>query len=194
MKQLLIKFNVIMLFTMLSVGMTSCDRDNSDANTKRDAENRNDQKFNNADETDAKFIVDAYASGMKEIRVSERVKDQLVTADARSLATMMIAEHTAMNDKMRTLAASKQISLPTELTTGEQNDIDDLAKKSGNDLDKAYTDALVSDHEDAEKLFDKASSKALDPEIRDIFEDNLPKIRMHLEMARTTRDKLKASY
>lgn len=193
MKQLLIKFNFIMLFTLLSVGITSCTRDNSETNTQKDAENRNDQKFNNADETDAKFIVDAYAAGMKEIRVSERVKDQLATADARSLATMMISEHTAINNKLRALAASKQISLPTDLTTGEENDINDLAKKSGNDLDKAYTNALISDHEDAVKLFDKASSNALDAEIRDLFEDNLPKIRMHLEMAKTTRDKLNAS-
>lgn len=179
-----------MLFVLFATGLSSCDRDNSETNTQKDAQNRNDQKFTKPGETDAEFVVEAYEAGMNEIRLSERVKDMLVTTDAKNLAAMMISGHTAINDEMRALAVSKQISLPTELTKGEEDDIEDIAKKSGNDLDKAYLSALVRDHENAEGLFDKASSKAEDPEIRDAFDDDLPKIRMHLEMAKAAKDKL----
>jgi putative membrane protein len=187
----LIKLYAILLVSVVTMVAPSCNRENSETNDKKDAESRNDQKFVKPDETDAKYVVDAYAAGMKEIRYSERVKDRLSNTDDKNFAETMITEHTAMNDKMRALASSKQISLPTELTQGEQNDLDDLMKKSGTDLDKAYLDGMIDDHKNAVDLFEKASSKATDEDIRNAFNDGLPKIRMHLQMAQSARDKIK---
>ena len=190
MKKLINGYCILLLAT-LAIISPSCNRENSETNDKKDAENRNDQKFVKPDETDAKYVVDAYAAGMKEIRFSERVKDRLVSADAKNIAEMMITDHTALNDKMRALASDKQISLPTDLTQGEQDDLNDLLKKNGMDLDKAYIDGMVSDHKDAVDLFEKASTKANDAQIRDAFDDALPKIRMHLQMAQSAKDKMK---
>lgn len=179
-----------MLLATLAIAMPSCDNSNSETNTEKDADKRNEANLPNAMETDAKYVVDAYVGGMIEIRMAERVKDRLMTEDAKHVAEMMITEHTAMGNEMRALAATKQISLPTELTKNQQDDIDDLAEKTGMDLDKKYLDKTVSMHRNAIDVFEKGNDKANDADVKNAFATALPKLRNHLDMAITARDRV----
>jgi putative membrane protein len=188
----IIKLYAVMLLATLAVTFPACNRPNdTDTNTEKDAEKRNDAKFSRADEVDADYVVNAYADGMCEIRLAERVKDRLTTQEAKDLAQMMITDHTAMGNEMRALATKNQISLPTELTKNQQDDIDDVAEKTGLDLDRAYATKTVSMHRDAIDLFERASTKVSDPEIKAAFANALPKLRSHLDMAQTTKDHVK---
>ncbi len=180
--------SMLMLIATLALTFPSCDRSNSETNTEKDADKRNEANLPNAMENDAKYVVDAYADGMMEIRMAERVQGRLLTDDAKHVAEMMIKEHTALNNEMRALAEQKQISLPTELTKNQQDDIDDCAKKTGIDLDKKYLDKTVSMHRNAIDLFEKANDKVNDADVRNAFATALPKLRNHLDMAVTARD------
>jgi putative membrane protein len=179
-----------MLFATLAFTLPSCDRSDSETNTEKDAEKRNEEKFAREGERDADFVVDAYTDGMIEIRMAERVKGLLVTQDAKNVADMMITEHTAMNNDLRALATKKQISLPTELTRMQQDDIDDVADEAGINVDQEYLDKAVSMHRDAVDHAEKASSKANDTEVQSAFAAALPKLRSHLDMAKTARDRV----
>jgi putative membrane protein len=179
-----------MLIATLALTLPSCDQSNSETNTEKDADKRNEANLSNTMETDAKYMVDAYADGLMEIRMAERMKDRLTTDDAKHVAEMMITEHTAMGNEMRALAAQKQISLPTELTKNQQDDIDDCAKKTGIDLDKKYLDKTVSMHRNAIDLFEKGNDKANDADVKNAFATALPKLRSHLDMAITARDRV----
>jgi putative membrane protein len=181
----------IMLLATLALSIYSCNNSDSETNTKKDAEERNEEMLNRTGEADARYVVDAYADGMLEVQMAERVKDRLVSQEAKNVAEMMITEHTAMNNDMRALAEKKQISLPTQLTNMQQDDIDDVAEETGTDLDHAYTDKTVKMHKDAIDLFEKASNKANDAEIKSAFANGLPKLRSHLDMATTARDHAK---
>ncbi|MEO5643913.1 MAG: DUF4142 domain-containing protein [Bacteroidia bacterium] len=181
----------IMLFATLALSFVSCDNNNSEGNTEKQADKRNEENLPNTMETDAKYVVDAYVGGMMEIRMAERVKDMLTTQDAKDIANMMITEHTAMGNDMRALAAKKQISLPTELTKNQQDDINDVADETGWDLDKEYLEATVSMHRDAVDLFEKAIDKTNDAEVKAQFSTGLPKLQNHLDMAKAARDKVK---
>ncbi|MDQ3110156.1 MAG: DUF4142 domain-containing protein [Bacteroidota bacterium] len=188
----LIKLSSIMLLATLALATPSCTRtDDSETNTEKDAEKRNEEKFVRADEVDARYVVDAYADGMLEIQLAERVKDRLTTQEAKNTATMMITAHTAMNNDMRALAEKHQISLPTQLTNMQQDDIDDVAEETGIDLDAAYTDKTVKMHKDAIDMCEKATNKVNDPEIKNAFATALPMLRTHLDMATTARDQTK---
>lgn len=186
----LIKLYSIMLFATLALTLPSCERSDSETNTEKDADKRNDEKFAREAERDADFVVDAYTDGMMEIRMAERVKGMLTTQDAKGVADMIISEHTAMNNDMRALATKKNISLPTELTKGQQDDIDDVAKKTGIDLDQKYLNNAVSMHRDAIDLFEKASKKTYDTDVRSAFSTGLPKLRTHLDMITAARDRV----
>lgn len=186
----LFKLSSIMLFATLAFTLPSCSREDSETNTEKDADKRNEEKFAREGERDADFVVDAYTDAMIEIRMAERVKSMLITQEAKNVADMMITEHTAMNNDLRALATKKQISLPTELTRMQQDDIDDVADESGINIDQEYLDKAVSMHRDAIDHFEKASTKANDPEVQSVFAAALPKLRTHLDMAKTARDRV----
>ncbi len=186
----LIKLSSIMLFATLALTLPSCKNGETETNTEKDADKLNEEKFARSAETDAKYVVDAYTDGMISIRLAERVKGMLTTQEAKGVAEMMITEHTAMNNDMRALATKKNISLPTELTKNQQDDIDDVAKKTGMDLDEKYLDKAVSMHRDAVDLCEKATEKVTDPEIQTAFAAGVPKLQTHLDMARSARDRV----
>jgi len=187
-----LKFYSIMLFATLALTLPSCgDSSNSEGNTEKEADKLNDEKFGREAERDADFVVDAYTDGMIEIRLAERVKDRLTTQDAKDVAAMMITDHTAMGNDMRALATKKGISLPTELTKNQQEDIEDIAEETGIDLDKDYLDKAVSMHRDAVDLFEKGADKGTDGEVKAAFATGLPKIQHHLDMAKSARDRVR---
>ena len=55
---------------------------------------------------------------------------------------MMEKDHTAAGDKLKALAQSKNITLPTGLSSDSQKAVDDLQQKSGKDFDKAYINLM----------------------------------------------------
>jgi putative membrane protein len=72
-----------------------------------------------------------------------------------------------------------------------KRDIDDLAEKTGNDFDKAFMRKMVNDHESTINLFEKASDKVSDPEVKTFVDNTLPKLRMHLDSARAIQKMLR---
>lgn len=180
----------VMLFATLALSLNSCSN-NSEGNTEKEADKRNEENLPNTMETDAKYVVDAYVDGMIEVRMAERVKDLLTTQEAKDVANMMITDHTALGNEMRAIATQKQISLPTELTKNQQDDIDDVAGETGIDMDKDYLDKAVSMHRDGIDLFEKAIEKVNDAEVKAVFSAGLPKLVHHLDMAKAARETVK---
>ncbi|MDQ3051677.1 MAG: DUF4142 domain-containing protein [Bacteroidota bacterium] len=157
-------------------------------NTKKDAKEVNEDKFKNT--KDADLLVEAYSSGMMEIRVAENVKGRTVSPELKELANRLEAEHNDLNNQILELAEKMSITLPAQLTEGQLKDVDNIAKKSGMDLDKAYIDMLVASHKKLEMLFEKGA-KCEDSEISALFAAGLPRIKEHLEMAMNIKNSQK---
>jgi putative membrane protein len=123
------------------------------------------------------FLMKAAKAGNKEIAVSEAVMDRLSSAPLKVFAQTMVTDHTAAGADLAALAASKNVQLPPpDSTIG-----DDWSKKTG-DIDSAYIKEMVSDHEEAVKLFEKGS-KSSDPDIAAFAQKTLPTLQHHLMMA-----------
>jgi putative membrane protein len=90
---------------------------------------------------------------------------------------MMITDHTAAAAELATLAASKDVQLPP----ADSSVADEWSKKTG-DVDGKYIKEMVSDHEDAVKLFEKAT-KSTDTDVAAFAQKTLPTIQHHLMMA-----------
>ena len=136
-----------------------------------------------------KLVTDAYSSGIAEVRIAENVQNRTTSPEIKALAATMISDHSTLNAKLKTLAANEKITLKTELTSEQQNDLDKLQKKSGMDLDAAYVDMLVSSHKKSVDLYEKGSRCDDDAEIRAYFAEALPKIKSHLEHVTRLDDK-----
>jgi putative membrane protein len=95
----------------------------------------------------------------------------------------MEKDHTAAGDKLKALAQSKNITLPSALSTDSQKDVDDLQKKSGKDFDKAYISLMVDDHKKVISAFEDESKKGSDADIRAFADSTLHTLRHHLQEA-----------
>lgn len=142
-------------------------------------------------EDDADFAVKAADSGLAEVNASEVAQEKAQDQRVKDFAAMMIQDHTKANEELKTLASSKNITLPTAPGEPHLKNIADLNSYTGADFDKEYMDLMVSDHENAVDLFEDAAENAEDSEIRAFAAKTLPSLQKHLEHAKTVRDALK---
>ena len=134
---------------------------------------------------DRSFFEKAAKAGAKEVEVSQAVIDRLTNPQVREFAQTMIATHTETNSQLTALAVAKGITLPVDsMKAGEK-----WSKKSG-DLDEDYVEEMKDDHEDAVKLFEKAS-KSDDVEVAAFAQKTLPTLLHHLEMAKSLKKSVK---
>jgi len=126
---------------------------------------------------DRQFFEKAAKSGMKEVDVSGAVLPNLTAPAVREYAQMMVAHHTQANEELKALAAKKGVMLPAADT-----DLMRKWSKNNKDVEDEYLDEMVDDHQEAVKLFEKAS-RSSDPDIAAFAQKTLPKLRNHLELA-----------
>ncbi len=128
--------------------------------------------------------------GQMEVTLGQMVSQKAQSADVKTFADRMVTDHGKANDELKQLASTKGITLPTDL--GEhQKSVDEIAKKSGKDLDKAYMNEMVKDHEKDVSEFKKASTEVKDLDLKNWVTKTLPTLEEHLRMAKETQKKVK---
>ena len=89
---------------------------------------------------------------------------------------MMVTDHTAANNELAALTASKGAELPIL----DADLASDWSKKTEK-VDSKYVKEMLADHEDAVKLFEKGSLSK-DPEIAAFAQKTLPTLEHHLKL------------
>ena len=132
-----------------------------------------------ASEQDAKWAVDVANAGMTEIELSKVAQTKAMNPRLKGFADMMVTDHTAAADKLKSIATSKSITLPDKLSDASQKKLDELNKKSGKDFDKAYMDDMLDGHKKAVDAFQKGSKDLQDADLKNFAAQTLPTIQMH---------------
>ena len=96
----------------------------------------------------------------------------------------MIDDHSKANTELTQLASSKGVTLPTELDEKHQRNVSKIARLKGADFDRAYSKAMLGDHEADVKEFEKQSTNATDADLKAFAGKTLPTLQEHLQMAR----------
>lgn len=134
---------------------------------------------------DAKFMMMAAQGGMAEVAMGRVALDHAASDAVKQYAQKMIDDHTANNQELMTLAASKGVTLPTAPDAKHQMMMDKMSKMSGAQFDMEYVkNSGVKDHEAMEKLMMKESDGGKDADAKAFAAKTLPVVRMHLQMAR----------
>jgi putative membrane protein len=128
---------------------------------------------------DADWAAKVANANMTEIELSKVAQTKAVNDRLKNFANMMVTDHTAAGDKLKQLAASKNITLPANLNNDSQKMLDNLNKKSGKDFDKAYTNDMLDGHKDAVDAFQKGSNDLQDADLKNFASQTLPTIQMH---------------
>ncbi|MCI1014107.1 DUF4142 domain-containing protein [Herbaspirillum sp. C7C2] len=143
---------------------------------------------------DKSFMTKAAEAGNAEIAASKVALEKSSNPAVKDFAQKMIDQHGTVGDELKQLASSKDVTLPTEPSMAERAKIAILEKLSGNTFDKRYASMIgVSAHEDAVKLFQKSSTSADDPDVKNFAAKTLPGLKEHLKMGRDLKSKVDAA-
>jgi putative membrane protein len=137
------------------------------------------------------FLVKAADGGMAEINLGELAQQKATHDMVKSYGTMMVNDHSAAHNQVKTLAAQRNVTLPASLSEINQKLIDDLMKKSGSDFDRSYMRVMIDDHQHDIKEFEKALAAVKDVEVRTFIDNTLPILRRHLDSAKAIQKSLR---
>jgi putative membrane protein len=130
---------------------------------------------------EATFYKKAAEGGIAEVDAGNLAQQKANSQAVKDFATMMVKDHSAANDKLQVLAASKNISLPTSASIGEMATKAKLDVLSGDTFDKSYIKSQIKDHYGAIALFKKEIASGQDPDAKAFASATLPTLRVHLK-------------
>lgn len=129
---------------------------------------------------DAKFADDAAQGGMAEVQLGQLAAQKASNPDVKAFGQQMVDDHTKANEQLKTVATHENMTLPTTLDSKDQKLMTKLQGLSGSDFDRAYVKAMVKDHQEDVKAFQKEADKGKDPQIKNFASQTLPVLQQHL--------------
>jgi len=138
---------------------------------------------------DQTFMQKAATGGLAEVSLGQQVSPVAKNADAKKFADKMVTDHSKANDELKQLASTKNVTLPTD-TDQEHKDAAQKVLSSKN-VDKAYMDEMVKDHDKDVKEFEDASKKAKDADLKALIDKTLPVLKEHQKMAHDINSKMR---
>jgi putative membrane protein len=134
-----------------------------------------------ADNPDESFYKKAAEAGMAEVAAGHMAQEKGSSQAVKDFGAMMVKDHTAANNKLKTLATAKSIKLPDSagMMNKAKEKMTDM--KSGDSFDKDYVKGQIKAHEDTVDLLQKEIDSGKDPEAQAFAKETLPKVKTHLQ-------------
>lgn len=138
---------------------------------------------------DKNFIMEAAIGGMAEVELG-RLATQRGSSDAvKQFGQKMVDDHSSANTELTQLANSKGVNVPAELDAKHKADVAKFSKLSGAAFDKAYSKAMLDDHNKDVAAFERQSTSGTDPDLKAFAAKTLPTLKSHLDMAKALNAK-----
>ena len=130
---------------------------------------------------------------MAEIAAGNLALQKAQSEQVKQFAQQMVTDHTAAGAELQTLAASKNVTLPSAITAKQQAEMDKLGARSGADFDREFMKMMVRDHDKMAKLLSREGDRNSDAEVKQFVAKTYPVVQSHLTTARTLSDGLRGA-
>jgi putative membrane protein len=137
------------------------------------------------------FLAEAAAGGMAEVELGKLAQTKAQNADVKQFGEMMVNDHGRANEELKSLAARKNIPLPTAVEGKHKETMNKLQGLSGAEFDRAYVDDMLEDHEADVQKFESEASNNPDSDVKAFAEKTLPTLRRHLERIQSIKKNMK---
>jgi len=127
------------------------------------------------------FLTDAIQGNLGEISVGQLAQKNGDSPEVRDFGQMLVQDHSANNDKAKSLAQSKSVTVPTEPKPEAKQVHDKLSRLSGAAFDREFAMAMVKEHKKDIKEFE-GQAKSND-DVGKFAQDTLPTLKKHLQTA-----------
>lgn len=144
--------------------------------------------------TDSSFVAKAAAGSLTEVELSKIAQEKSSNKKIKKFAASMVKDHEATNTKLKEIAATNRLDIPTKLDAAHQKMVDELKALSGAQFDQTYVDLMKKDHDTTVALFDNAAGEStLSVDLRVFANKTLPTLRAHQQHAHALSTSLPAT-
>jgi putative membrane protein len=130
------------------------------------------------------FYKHAAQAGISEVDLGNLAEEKATSQDVKDFAAMMVKDHAAADDKLKSLADSKSIALPNGASIGDMATKAKLDVLSGETFDKSYIKSQLKAHREAIALFKKEAASGRDPDAKAFASETLPTLEKHMKAIR----------
>jgi putative membrane protein len=132
---------------------------------------------------DSDFVMKAAQGGMEEVELGKLASSKGANASVKQFGDRMVSDHSKANDELKMAAQKDNVTVPSELSKKQQDDVAKLNKLDGAAFDKAYAKMMVSDHKEDISLFEKEAKSGKDANVKAFAQQTLPTLQEHLRLA-----------
>lgn len=138
---------------------------------------------------DEKFVKQTGQSGMDEVKLATLGTQKAERTDVKDLATMLVADHTKVNEELSAFASSKGVELSAIVSADASDIFKALEKQSGKDFDKDFLDHMLKSHKKSVAAFEDMEKDAADADLKSWVSKTLPTLRTHLDKIKELKAK-----
>lgn len=144
---------------------------------------------------DRDFVHEHLAMGNAEVTLGKLAQEKATHPEVKEFAALMVRDHQMAGEELRSIAAKTDTreaqAEPRADARDEHLELqEELSKLSGREFDHRYIDEMIDDHQEAVEDLEGKAENASHPEVKAWASKNLPKVRQHLERARTIKETL----
>jgi putative membrane protein len=117
-----------------------------------------------------------------EVELGQLAQKKATDPKVRDFGAMMVKDHSAANDDLKALAASKNVNIPEHVSATEEASKTKLHLLSGSAFDHSYVKNQISAHESTVSLLNKEIASGRDPDAKAFAQKVLPTVKSHLQV------------
>jgi putative membrane protein len=133
------------------------------------------------------FLQSAAEINATEVQLGRIAAQKSNDPNIQKIGEGLVRDHTAANQQLQRLASSKGVAITEQPTSSQQRMINSLSQTSGERFNKQFLRQTRLSHERALSLFERASRRAQDSDIRTWAGQMVPSVQEHLAMLKSGR-------
>jgi len=148
------------------------------------------EKTGGLSEQDSEFVKEAATGSLMEVQLGKIAAERASSSEVKQFAQTMVEDHSKASAKLKEIATSKGIQLPTQLDQDHQEKVQELSQLSGSEFDREYMSHMVDDHQEDIDTFKEQADDGKDPGLKQFASQTVPKLEHHLQMAKQISEKV----
>lgn len=134
-----------------------------------------------ADSPDSSFYKKAAEAGNEEVELGKLASEKGTSAGVKEFGAMMVKDHGMAGEKLKAIATTKSVDLPTGAGMGGMATKAKLEVLSGETFDKSYIKGQLKAHHDTMELFNTEIASGQDTEAKAFAKSTLPTVKAHIK-------------
>ena len=139
---------------------------------------------------DNAFVAQVAGSNLMEVRLGQAVRSKVQTPRVQQYAAKMVNDHSTAQQQWMAVAKKHGASFNARLSSEQEQTLNRLRALSGRELEVAYMDQMVQDHQNNLNTFTTQGRSARSADTRELGERGILMLGEHLRLANQIRGEL----